>query len=66
VNAPDVLINNEGTVFGFMPLTPKANCWFNENVETQPWLWLGATCVVEHGFALGLASGIRDAGLELA
>jgi hypothetical protein len=65
LNAPDLLVNNEGTIFCFTPLTRKAKLWFRENVETEHWQWLCATCVVEHGFALGLAVGIKDAGLEL-
>lgn len=65
MKAPDVLVNSEGTVFCFTPLTPRAKVWFDENVETEPWQWLGATCVVEHGFALGLVADIRGAGLEL-
>ena len=66
MNAPDVLVSNEGTIFCFTPLTPRAKAWFDDNVVTEPWQWLGATCVVEHGFALGLAVGMKVAGLELA
>jgi hypothetical protein len=65
MNAPDVLVNNEGTVYCFTALTPRAKQWFDENVETEAWQWFDATCVVDHGFALGLAVGMEDAGLEL-
>ena len=51
---PDVLIRNEGTVWVFNPPTPAAQEWFDENVESEPWQWLGTSLVVDHGFAMGL------------
>jgi hypothetical protein len=42
---PDVLISNEGTVWVFNPLTPAAKDWFDENVESEPWQWLGTSLV---------------------
>jgi len=35
------------------------------NVESEPWQWLGASLVVEHRFAAGLIEGITDAGLGI-
>lgn len=62
---PDVLVSNEGTVFLFNPITPAAQEWFADNVTSEPWQWFGTTLVVEHRYALGLAQGLRDAGLVL-
>ena len=62
---PDVLIRNEGTVWVFNPLTPAAKEWFDENVESESWQWLGTSLVVDHGFAMGLIQGIEDAGLAI-
>jgi hypothetical protein len=63
--APDVLVRNEGTVFVFCPLTPAARAWFDENVQSEPWQWMGASLVVEHRFAWGLGQGLKDAGFAL-
>jgi hypothetical protein len=62
--APDVLVANAGTVFVFWPLTSRAKQWIEDNVEPDA-TWYGEALVVEHRFALGLAAGMRDAGLEL-
>ena len=64
-HAPDVLVANEGTVFVFTPLTPRAREWFDENVQTEGWQWFGNALVVEHRFAWGLAEGLKDAGFVL-
>ena len=64
-DTPDVLVENAGTVFTFCPVTNRAKEWFDENVETESWQWFGHALVVEHRFALGLAQGLRDAGLVL-
>lgn len=65
-DTPDVLIRNEGTVFVFCPLTPRATEWLDENVESEPWQWFGNSFVVEHRYAWGLGQGMKDAGLRLA
>jgi hypothetical protein len=63
--SPDVLIANEGTVFVFCQLTPAAKQWVEENVQSEPYQWLGASLVVETRYAWGLAQGMKDAGLVL-
>ena len=63
---PDVLVCNEGTVFVFCPLTPRAKQWIEENASTEPWQWFGNALVVEQRYAWGLGQGMKDAGLRLA
>jgi len=63
---PDVLVSNEGTVFVFCPLTPRAKQWIDENVSTEQWQWFGHALVVEQRYAWGLGQGMKDAGLQLA
>jgi len=65
-NTPDVLVRNEGTVFVFCPLTERARAWIDENVQTEPWQWFGNALVVEHRYAWGLATGMKEAGFVLA
>ena len=62
---PDILVRNEGTVFVFCPLTPRAKQWIEKNIQPDA-LWFGNALVVEHRFAWGLAVGMKDAGLALA
>jgi hypothetical protein len=62
---PDILVRNEGTVFLFCPLTPRAKEWIDERVQSDA-QWFGNTLVVEHRYAWGLAEGMKDEGLVLA
>jgi hypothetical protein len=59
---PDILVQNEGTVFLFCPLTSQAKEWVDEHVQPDA-MWFGNALVVEHRFAWGLAQGMKDAGL---
>jgi len=62
---PDVLVQNEGTVFLFCPLTSRGKEWIDEHVQPDA-QWFGDVLVVEHRFAWCLAQGMKDAGLVLA
>ena len=62
--APDVLVNNQGTLFLFCPLTARAKQWIADNVQSDA-TWFGNVLVVEHRYAWGLAQGMIDAGLKL-
>ena len=60
----DILVQNEGTVFLFCPLTFQGKEWIDEHVQPDA-VWFGSALVVEHRFAWGLAHGMKDAGLVL-
>ena len=62
---PDVLIRDEGTVWIFNPLTPVAQQWFAEHVQSEPWQLLGTSLVVEQRFVISLIQGIMDAGFGI-
>jgi hypothetical protein len=62
---PDVLVNNVGTLYTFCPLTLRAKEWIDEHVQDDA-EWFGHALVVEHGYAWGLAKGMKDAGLVLS
>ena len=64
-NCADVLVRNEGTVFLFCPLTPRAKEWIDEHVQSDAQRF-GNALVVEHRYAWGLAEGMKDEGLVLA
>jgi hypothetical protein len=61
----DVHVRNEGAIFLFTPITPRAKQWIAANVQSEA-QWFGQALVVEHRYALGLAVGMRDAGLVLS
>ena len=61
---PDVLVNHEGTLFLFCPLTASAKHWIADNVQSDA-TWFGNALVVEHRYAWALAQGMKDAGLRL-
>lgn len=58
-DAPDVYLRNQGTVIGFYPRTPLADEVFAENLETEPWQWLGGVLWVGHREAQGLHEYLR-------
>ena len=62
---PDVIVRNEGSIFLFQPVTSRARAWIAENVQPDA-QWLGDALVVEHRYAIELATAMRDAGLVLA
>ena len=61
--SPEVLIRDEGTVWIFNPLTPVAQQWFAEHVQSEP---PGMSLVVEQRFVMSLIQGIMDAGFDIA
>jgi hypothetical protein len=62
---PDLIVRDEGTLFLFCPLTPRAKAWIDEHVQADA-TWYGNALVVEHRYAFALAIGINDAGLTIA
>jgi hypothetical protein len=62
IEIPGVLVHKEGNSFSSAPLTARAKAWSDEHVELEGH---GAALVVEHRYALGLAQGMKNAGLVL-
>jgi hypothetical protein len=62
---PDLIVRDEGTLFLFCPLTPKAKAWIDEHVQPDA-TWYGNALVVEHRYAWALVGGMNDAGLTIA
>lgn len=61
----DVFARNEGSVVLIQPLTQAAKDWLQDNVESEPWQWLGSNLVVDHRFADGLLRGMTGDGLDV-
>lgn len=62
MNAVDVTVENCGGIFTFEPLTPAAEQWIDENVDSES-QWLGGRLCVEHRYARDLAQGMMNDGL---
>jgi len=66
VRATDVQITNHGTMFFFWPKNDKARQWVDENIPLESWQWHGDEAFAVDGrYALDLAQGMIDAGLEV-
>jgi hypothetical protein len=61
----DVLIENEGTIVMFQPVTDAARDWFAENVQTEGWQWFGPRLAVDHRTAGSLITGLLSEGFNL-
>jgi hypothetical protein len=62
----DIETYDEGTLTGFEPVTEAAQEWFDENVQSEGWQWLGGILWVDHRFANALIEGAAGDGLEVA
>ncbi len=61
----DVLVENQGTIWVFRPLSDEAQEWIDEHVQSEPWQWFGGGLVVDHRYGPPLAEGMQEAGLVL-
>jgi hypothetical protein len=59
----DVTIRNEGSLIGFTMHTAEARKWFDANVASQGYQWLGSTLWVDHRYAYQIADGLAQDGL---
>jgi hypothetical protein len=49
----------------FTPMTPAAREWVGENVEVEPWQYMGASIACEPRFLDNLVEGMVEAGLVI-
>jgi hypothetical protein len=59
----DVLIENHGSVALFTPMTPDAHQWVEENVNVEPWQWMGCSIACEPRCLAELVEGMQESGL---
>jgi hypothetical protein len=61
---PDVLIGGGGaSITTFTPMSAEAKDWFEENVETETWQWLGESLAVDSRMAMAIIDGLDEAGI---
>ena len=59
---PDFVVTNMGTTILIRPVTAAAREWIDENVETEPWQWLGGALGVDHRPGWNLVDILEDSG----
>jgi hypothetical protein len=60
----DFLIQNEGTIYLFRPMTAAAEEHLRDNVGEEA-QWFGGALVVEHRYARDLAAALNEEGFTL-
>ena len=61
----DFVVDDYGSIVGITPITPAARDWLDENVESEPWQWLGCTLNVGGRYANDLIEGMQEDGLQM-
>lgn len=61
----DFSVTNSGSVAMVTPLSPAAREWVEENVQVEPWAWMGLGFAVEPRLVEGLMSLAAEQGLEV-
>lgn len=61
----DVIITNHGSLIGFQPVSEVAKEWFDENVESEGYQWMGPVLYVDYRLAGDLFEGVVGAGFEV-
>jgi hypothetical protein len=61
----DILIDHEGSLVGFHLLSIAAQEWFNENVASEPWQWMGNILWVDHRYAADLFRVLEEEGFAI-
>lgn len=66
MSAIDVEVTDQGTIIIFTLLSEKARKWVQENVETEPWQWLGdVSFAVDSRMSMSLVAGFVDEGMQV-
>jgi hypothetical protein len=61
----DITMHNDGSLIGFQLHTLAARQWFQENVGSDGWQWMGTTLWVDRRYAQPIADGLAEAGLNM-
>ena len=61
----DVRVYSDSTLVGFQPVSDAAREWFAENVESEPWQWMGGVLWCDARPAQALVEGLAAEGFNL-
>ena len=62
---PDVRIEREGNIFMVEFCSDQAKAWQEENLETEPYQWLGKRLAVDQHYAAGIVEQMQQYGLTV-
>lgn len=57
-----VKVLTNGGVTGFLPMTPGAKDWFDINIDSAPWQWIGEVLWIDAHLVPSLVTNMLDAG----
>ena len=60
-----MIIDDQGTLIIFQPENQEERDFLRNEVDSQPYQWLGNNLAVEHRFAQYLALGIQRFGFKI-
>lgn len=64
--AIDCEFTRDGSMIGLFPRSDAAEAWIADNVESEPWQWLGPILWIDHRTAGAIAAGMAADGLDIA
>ena len=59
----DIQLRNEGGLVGFVPITDAGRDWLNDEVQAEPWQFLGRVLYVDCRMAAPLIEAAVTDGL---
>ncbi len=62
----DVEVTRDGSLIGFRPIGDDADKWFDDNVESEGWQWLGSVLWIDYRFANQIIDGLEGDGLTVS
>jgi hypothetical protein len=62
---PDVTIEDTGSVVLFRPTTEEGRAWLDDNIQAEPWQYMGSAIAVDRRYAQAIADGLAGDGLVI-
>jgi hypothetical protein len=62
----DFHISDHGSIITIRPVSEAAHQWLDENVDAEPWQWLGGALCVDPRCARDLVAEIAATGFEIS
>jgi hypothetical protein len=62
---PDFHVICHGSLVTFTPVSEQAREWWDDNVATGGWQWMGNACCVEPRCAEPIINGILEEGMTI-
>lgn len=59
----DIEIINQGSLVGFLPRTNEGANWLNDEVQAEPWQFMGRVLYVDHRMAAPLIEAAIGDGI---